>query len=129
MSDSVRPHRWQPTRLPHPWGSPGKDTGVGCHFLFQLTDSSQHEFIKWGSRVETPLCAFKSPPYFLHLSLASSSSSVIYRYLGSVSSSLSLRYSYLPISSGHILTWTLTQFPQPLKYLVHTVNVGGKGKC
>ena len=33
MSDSVRPHRWQPTRLPHPWDSPGKNTGVGCHFL------------------------------------------------------------------------------------------------
>ena len=35
MSDSVRPHRWQPTRLPHPWGSPGKNTGVGCYFLLQ----------------------------------------------------------------------------------------------
>ena len=35
MSDSVRPHRWQPTRLPHPWDSPGKNTGVGCHFLLQ----------------------------------------------------------------------------------------------
>ena len=34
-SDSVRPHRWQPTRLPHPWDSPGKNTGVGCHFLLQ----------------------------------------------------------------------------------------------
>ena len=35
MSDSVRPHRWQPTRLPCPWDSPGKKTGVGCHFLLQ----------------------------------------------------------------------------------------------
>ena len=35
MSDSVRPHRWQPTRLPRPWNSPGKNTGVGCHFLLQ----------------------------------------------------------------------------------------------
>ena len=33
--DSVRPHRRQPTRLPHPWDSPGKNTGVGCHFLLQ----------------------------------------------------------------------------------------------
>ena len=32
---SVRPHRWQPTRLPRPWDSPGKNTGVGCHFLLQ----------------------------------------------------------------------------------------------
>ena len=35
MSDSVRPHRQQPTRLLHPWDSPGKNTGVGCHFLLQ----------------------------------------------------------------------------------------------
>ena len=34
-SNSVRPHRWQPTRLPRPWDSPGKNTGVGCHFLLQ----------------------------------------------------------------------------------------------
>ena len=35
MSNSVQPHRRKPTRLPHPWDSPGKNTGVGCHFLFQ----------------------------------------------------------------------------------------------
>ena len=35
MSDSVGPHRWQPTRLPCPWDSPGKNTGVDCHFLLQ----------------------------------------------------------------------------------------------
>ena len=35
MSNSVRPHRRQLTRLPHPWDSPGKNTGVGCHFLLQ----------------------------------------------------------------------------------------------
>ena len=31
----MRPHRRQPTKLPHPWDSPGKNTGVGCHFLLQ----------------------------------------------------------------------------------------------
>ena len=35
MSDSVRPHRRQPTRLRHPWDSPGKNSGMGCHFLPQ----------------------------------------------------------------------------------------------
>ena len=35
MSDSVRPHRRQPTRLQRPWDSPGKNTVVGCHFLLQ----------------------------------------------------------------------------------------------
>ena len=37
MSDSVWSHRCQPTRLPRPWDSPGKNTGVGCHFLLQCT--------------------------------------------------------------------------------------------
>ena len=35
MPDSVRPHRRHPTRLPCPWDSPGKNAGVGCHFLLQ----------------------------------------------------------------------------------------------
>ena len=35
VSNSVRPHRRQPTRLPHPSDSPGKNAGVGCHFLLQ----------------------------------------------------------------------------------------------
>ena len=35
MSDSVQPQKRQPTRLPRPWDSPGKNTGVGCHFLLQ----------------------------------------------------------------------------------------------
>ena len=35
VSSSLRPHGLQPTRLLHPWDSPGKNTGVGCHFLLQ----------------------------------------------------------------------------------------------
>jgi len=35
MSNSVRPQRQEPTRLPCPWDSPGKNAGVGCHFLLQ----------------------------------------------------------------------------------------------
>ena len=35
VSNSVRPHRRQPTRLLCPWDSPGKNTGVDCHFLLQ----------------------------------------------------------------------------------------------
>ena len=35
VSNSVRPQGRQSTRLPHPWDSPGKNTGVGCHFLLQ----------------------------------------------------------------------------------------------
>ena len=42
VSDSVRPHRRQPTRLPCPWDFPGKNAGVGCHFLLPV-----HESEKW----------------------------------------------------------------------------------
>ena len=35
VSDSLRPNELQPTRLFGPWESPGKNTGVGCHFLLQ----------------------------------------------------------------------------------------------
>ena len=35
MSNSMRPHRRQPTRLLHPQDSPGKNIGVGCHFLLR----------------------------------------------------------------------------------------------
>ena len=74
MSDSVRPHRRQCTRLPRPWDSSGKNTGVGCHFLIQcvkvkslsharLSDCSlpgssihgisQARVLEWGAR--TPI--------------------------------------------------------------------------
>ena len=39
MSDSVRPHRRQPTRLPRPWDSPGKNTGVGCQCMKVKSES------------------------------------------------------------------------------------------
>ena len=35
FSMTLQLHKWQPTRLPRPWDSPGKNTGVGCHFLLQ----------------------------------------------------------------------------------------------
>ena len=44
MSNSVQLHRWQPTRLPLPWDSPGKNTGVGFHFLLQcMKERSESE--------------------------------------------------------------------------------------
>ena len=47
MPDSVRPHRRQPTRLPRPWDSPGKNTGVGCHFLLQCMNvKSESEVVQ-----------------------------------------------------------------------------------
>ena len=55
MSDSVRPHRRQPTRLPCPWDSPGKNTGVGCHFLLQCMKVKSE-------REVTQLCPTLSDP-------------------------------------------------------------------
>ena len=55
VSDSVQPHRWQPTRLPRPWDSPGKNTGVGCHFLLQcMKVESQSEVLSCVRLFETP---------------------------------------------------------------------------
>ena len=60
MSESARPHRRQPPRLPRPWDSPGKNTGVGCHFLLQCVK------VKPLSRVRllaTPwTAAYQAPP-------------------------------------------------------------------
>ena len=60
----VRPHRRQPTRLPRPWDSPGKNTGVGCHFLLSAW--------KWKAKVKLLSCvwllatpwtaAYQAPP-------------------------------------------------------------------
>ena len=55
MSSSVRLHRWQPTRLPHPWDSPGKNTGVGCHFLLQCMK------VKSESEVDQSCPTFRDP--------------------------------------------------------------------
>ena len=64
MSDSVRPHRQQPTRLPHPWDSPGKNTGVGCHFLLQCMQvKSESEVAQSCPTLVTPwTAAYQAPP-------------------------------------------------------------------
>ena len=56
MSDSVRPHRRQPTRLPGPWDSPVKNTGVGCHFLLQcMKVKSESEVVQSCLTVSDPV--------------------------------------------------------------------------
>ena len=61
MSDSVRPHRRQSTRLPRPWDSPGKNTGVGCHFLLQCTKvKSESEVAQSCTTLSDPMDC--SPP-------------------------------------------------------------------
>ena len=56
MSDSVRPHRRQPTRLCHPWDSPGKNTGVGCHFPLQrMKGKSESEVVQSCPTLSDPM--------------------------------------------------------------------------
>ena len=56
VSDSVRPQRWQPTRLPHPWDSPGKNTGVGCHLLLQcMKVKSESEIVPSSLTLHDPM--------------------------------------------------------------------------
>jgi len=50
------PHRRQPTRLPRPWDSPGKNTGVGCHFLLQcMKVKSESEVTQSCSTLSDPM--------------------------------------------------------------------------
>ena len=56
MSDSVEPHRQQPTRLSGPWDSPGKNTGVGCHFLLQcMKVKSENEAVQSCPTLSNPM--------------------------------------------------------------------------
>ena len=110
MSDSVRPQRQQPTRLPHPWDSPGKNTGVGCHFLLQCMKVKSE-------REVTQSCPTLSDP--MDCSLPSSSIHGIFqaRVLewGAIAfskedtwkSSNMPHYKVSPTRSGTILFWYL----------------------
>ena len=64
VSASVRPHRRQPTRLPHPWDSPAKNTGVGCHFLLQcMKVKSESEVTQsWPTLHDPWTAAHQAPP-------------------------------------------------------------------
>ena len=61
MSNSVQPQRRQPTRLPRPWDSPGKNSGVGCHFLLQCVKvKSESEVAPSSPTLSNPIDC--SPP-------------------------------------------------------------------
>ena len=77
MSDSVRPHRRQPTRLRRPWDSPGKNTGVGCHFLLQCMKVKSLSCVQllatpWTAAYQAPLSmGFARQEYWSGLPLPS----------------------------------------------------------
>ena len=56
LCPTLRPHRLQPTRLLHPWDSPGKNTGVGFHFLLQcMKVESQSEVAQLCPTLSNPM--------------------------------------------------------------------------
>ena len=89
MSDSVRPHRRQPTRLPRPWDSPGKNTGVGCHFLLQCIN------VKSESEVAQSCLTLRDP---MDCSLPGSSIHGIFQ-------ARVLEWGAIALSINLILTW------------------------
>ena len=66
MSDSVRPHRRQPTRLPHPWDSPGKNTGVGCHCLLQCMKVESESEVSQSCRTLSNPMDYRLPGSSVH---------------------------------------------------------------
>ena len=73
MSDSVRPHRRQPTRLRRPWDSPGKNTGVGCHFAFpSLCLSNFHLSFRLQFKCSWLSRPAESPTFYIFLPLYTS---------------------------------------------------------
>ena len=78
---TLQPHRQQPTRLPRPWDSPVKNTGVGCHFLLQcmkgkgkvkLLSCVQLSATPWTAAYQAPLSmGFSRREYWSGLPLPS----------------------------------------------------------
>ena len=59
MPNPLWPHGLQPTRLLCPWHFPGKDTGVGCHFLFQITIVKDvYQFLQSIVKLKSLSCAW-----------------------------------------------------------------------
>ena len=109
LSDSVQPQRRQPTRLPCPWDSPGKNTGVGCHFLLQCMK------VKSESEV-AQLCPTLSNP--MDCSLPGSPIPGIFqaRVLEWVAIAFSESDTKRPLTPAHRDTpWSPTVFHVPLK--------------
>ena len=112
MSNPVRPHRQQSTRLHHPWDSPGKNTGVGCYFLLQcmkvkseteVTQSCPTLATPWTAAYQAPLSmGFSWQEYWSGVPLPSPSKSLpaIYFTYGNVHASMFFSQFVLPSPSN-----------------------------
>ena len=108
----MRPHRRQPNRLPHPWDSPGKNTGVGCHLLLQcMKVKSESEVSK--------LCLTLSHP--MDCSLPGSPIHGIFqaRVLAWAAISFSTRLSYLLLITHDLPPLSACALPSDWNFLPH----------
>ena len=124
MSDSVRPHRRQPTRLPHPWDSPGKNTGVGCRFLLLcMKVKSKSEVAQSCLTLVTPWTAAYQAPPSMGFSRQKYWSGVP---LPSPKTHFSLVQRILPLLWKHNSLWitfTLLPYPMILPYKIQIGNL------
>ena len=108
MSNPVRPQRRQPTRLPCPWDSPGKNTGVRCHFLLQcMKVKSESEAAQSCPTILIP-CPVPSSFFLFPASFFFS-----FMFLPSLPSSFTLLFlfSFLPFSLLSLLPLSLFFHP------------------
>ena len=118
MSDSVRPHRRQPTRLPRPWDSPGKNTGVGCHFLLQYMK------VKSESEVAQSCLTLRDMDCSLPGSSVHGNFQAKVLEWGAIAFSVNVSYHYLKPTNGHY-QYSGHKFCQNCFLL--TVHCGGVG--
>ena len=103
-SNAVRPHRRKPTRLRRPWVSPGKNTGVGCHFLLQCMKVKSFSHVQlfatpWTAAYQAPLpMGFSRQEYWSGLPLPSPLLSILIIILTHLCSSI--YYSFLFIAES-----------------------------
>ena len=93
---TLRPHCPQPTRLPRPWDSPGKNTGMGCHFLLQCIK------VKSESEV-TQLCPTLGDP--MDCSLPGSSIHGIFQARVLEWGAIAFSLSKLPSINRQLIVW------------------------
>ena len=110
MSDSVRPHRRQSIRLPHPWDSPGKNTGVGRHFLLQRMK------VKSESEVTQSCPTLRDP---MDCSLPGSSVHGIFQ--ARVLERGAIAFSNYPLSNSLLMPFKHAQESRPLN--THTILI------
>ena len=109
LCPTLRPHRRQPTRLPHPWDSLGKNTGVSCHFLLQcMKVKSEREVAQ--------LCPILSDP----MDCSQPGSSVHGIFQARVLEWGAIAFSKKEIGTFYKASWPMvTETPKPHECPVH----------